>query len=71
LRHAFYEKHLGSTRTVLFEDENKHGWMFGFTENYIKVKHPWNPDWVNTLKTMKLTELDEDGLALASYIKDV
>ena len=71
LRHAFYQKHLGSTRTVLFEDENKQGWMFGFTENYIKVKHPWNPDWVNTLKTMKLTELDEDGLVLASYIKDI
>ena len=64
------EQNLKKEDTVLFEDENKQGWMFGFTENYIKVKHPWNPDWVNTLKIMKLTELDEDGLAMASYIKE-
>ena len=68
LRHAFYQKHLGSVRTVLFEDENKNGWMFGFTENYIKVKHPWNAEWVNTLKIMELTQLDEDGLALAQLV---
>src|SRR5690606_21488402 len=37
-RRAIYENQLGSTRTVLFEGENKEGYIHGFTENYIKVK---------------------------------
>jgi len=61
-RRAFYESQLGTTRTVLFEGENKEGYIHGFTENYVKVKAPWNPELVNTLQQIKLTEIDEDGL---------
>lgn len=61
-RRAFYESQLGTTRTVLFEGENKLGYIQGFTENYVKVKHPWNPELVNTLHTVTLTEIDEDGM---------
>ncbi len=61
-RRAFYESQLGTTRTVLFEGENKEGYIHGFTENYVKVKAPWNPELVNTLQEITLTEIDEDGL---------
>lgn len=61
-RRSFYEKQLGTTRTVLFEGENKQGYIHGFTENYVKVKTPWNPELVNTLQQITLTEIDEDGL---------
>ncbi len=61
-RRAFYESQLGTARTVLFEGENKEGYIHGFTENYVKVKAPWNPDLVNTLQEITLTEIDEDGL---------
>lgn len=61
-RRAFYESQLGTTHTVLFEGENKHGYINGFTENYVKVKTPWNPELVNTLKEITLTQIDEDGL---------
>ncbi|AVR46677.1 tRNA (N(6)-L-threonylcarbamoyladenosine(37)-C(2))-methylthiotransferase MtaB [Christiangramia fulva] len=61
-RRAFYEKQLGSERKVLFEGENKDGYIHGFTENYVKVKAPWNPHLVNTIHNIKLTEIDEDGL---------
>jgi len=61
-RRAFYEQQLGSTRTVLFEGENKEGYIHGFTENYVKVKSPWNPELVNTLHQVELTKIDEDGL---------
>ena len=61
-RRAFYQSQLGSTRTVLFEGENKDGYIHGFTENYVKVKSPWNPGLVNTLHQVKLTEIDVDGL---------
>jgi len=61
-RRSFYEKQLGTTRTVLFEGENKEGYIHGFTENYVKVKTPWNPELVNTLQEITLTEIDTDGL---------
>jgi threonylcarbamoyladenosine tRNA methylthiotransferase MtaB len=61
-RRAFYESQLGNTCTVLFEGENKEGYIHGFTENYVKVKAPWDPGKVNTLHKIRLTEIDEDGL---------
>ena len=68
-RRAFYESQLGNTLTVLFESENKEGYIHGFTENYVKVKTPWNPDLVNTLHTIKLTEIDADGLVRFDFVK--
>lgn len=66
-RRAFYESQLGSNRTVLFEGENKEGYIHGFTENYIKVKYPWNPNLVNTLQTVKLIAIDVDGLVRIEF----
>ena len=60
-RRAFYESQLGTNRTVLFESENKEGYIHGFTENYVKVKTPWNPELVNTLHAIHLTKIDPDG----------
>ncbi len=60
-RRAFYENQIGSNRTVLFESENKEGYIHGFTENYVKVKTPWNPELVNTVHEINLTKIDEDG----------
>lgn len=67
-RRSFYENQLGTTRTVLFEGENKMGYINGFTENYVKVKAPWNPELVNTLHKIKLTEIDEDGLVRFEFV---
>ena len=66
-RRAFYESQLGSIRTVLFESENKAGYIHGFTENYVKVKTPWNPELVNTLHDIELTEIDDDGLVRLEF----
>jgi len=68
MRGVFYEKQLNTERTVLFEDENKEGYINGFTENYVKVKTPWNPELVNTLQKVKLTEIDEDGLVRFDFM---
>ncbi len=61
-RRNFYESQLGTEHVVLFESENKEGYIHGFTENYVKVKTPWNPELVNTLHRVQLTEIDVDGL---------
>ncbi len=66
-RRAFYESQLGTTHTVLFEGENKEGYIHGFTENYVKVKTPWNPELVNTLHQITLDRIDEDGIVRFTY----
>lgn len=68
-RRAFYESQLGTVRTVLFEGENKEGYIYGFTENYVKVKSPWNPELVNTLHEIELTEIDEEGSVRFGFVK--
>lgn len=68
-RRAFYENQLGSLRTVLFESENKEGYIHGFTENYVKVKAPWNPELVNTLHDVELTKIDDDGLVRFEFLE--
>ncbi len=67
-RRAFYESQIDAELTVLFEGENKKGYIHGFTENYVKVKSPWNPELVNTLHKVKLREIDEDGLVRFDWI---
>lgn len=51
---AFYERHIGETRMVLFEGANKNGMMEGYTDNYIPVKTIYNPDWENKLISWKI-----------------
>ena len=70
-RRAFYETQLGETLTVLFESENKEGYIYGFTENYVKVKAPWNPAFINTLHTITLTSIDEDGLVRFNFVEEL
>ncbi|QXP79622.1 MULTISPECIES: tRNA (N(6)-L-threonylcarbamoyladenosine(37)-C(2))-methylthiotransferase MtaB [Winogradskyella] len=70
-RRAFYENQLDTDRTVLFEGENKEGYIHGFTENYVKVKAPWNPELVNTLQKVRLTKIDEDGLVRFDFQQDL
>lgn len=67
-RNAFYESQLGKEKTVLFESDNKQGYIHGFTENYVKVKAPWDPALVNTLHKVKLTKIDVDGMVRFQFV---
>lgn len=68
-KRAFYESNVGATRTALFEHENNDGAMYGFTENYVRVKVPFNPTLSNTFKTVQLDSIDKDGLMIGSIIE--
>ncbi len=70
-RRAFYESQIGTTRTVLFEGENKEGYIHGFTENYVKVIAPWNPELVNTLHQVNLTKIDEEGRVRIEFVNEL
>ncbi|MBZ9650432.1 tRNA (N(6)-L-threonylcarbamoyladenosine(37)-C(2))-methylthiotransferase MtaB [Psychroflexus montanilacus] len=67
-RRAFYESQLNSSHEVLFEGENKSGYIHGFTENYVKVKTFWNPELVNTKHQVILNEIDDDGLVKVDFV---
>ncbi|MDH5413788.1 MAG: tRNA (N(6)-L-threonylcarbamoyladenosine(37)-C(2))-methylthiotransferase MtaB [Flavobacteriaceae bacterium] len=69
-RRAFYESQLGKSLTVLFESENKEGYIYGFTENYVKVKTTWNPELVNTLHQVKLTKIDNEGIVRFDWVHE-
>jgi threonylcarbamoyladenosine tRNA methylthiotransferase MtaB len=67
-KRAFYEQNTNTTRTVLFENEEDNGMMTGFTENYVKVKTPYNESLANTFQKVQLTEIDRDGLMKCEII---
>lgn len=70
-RRAFYEQQLGTIQRVLFESENKNGYIHGFTPNYVKVKTYWNPALCNTIHQVKLTKIADDGLVNFEFVKSV
>ncbi len=60
-RRSFYESQLGKTAEVLFEADQKSGYMHGFTRNYVKVKAPYDPILINELKAVELVNIAADG----------
>ena len=70
-RRAFYESQLGTVQNVLFESENKEGYIHGFTGNYVKVKAPWNPELVNTIHDVYLKAIDQDGFMRFEFVSEV
>lgn len=67
-KRAFYEQHLGQQRPVLFEEETDGEWMFGFSDNYIRVKTHYDPLLVNEIANVRLAEVDADGHMLSDGI---
>lgn len=61
---AFYEKQMGKTGTVLWESRQNGDKMLGFTENYIRVEHPFVKEWINTLQKVTLGGWNDDHSAL-------
>ena len=67
-KRAFYEKNIGTTRTVLFEHDNKDGFIQGFTENYVKVKVDYDPGLRNQSIKVKLNDFADDGIILGEIL---
>jgi threonylcarbamoyladenosine tRNA methylthiotransferase MtaB len=61
-KRAFYESQVGKTGTVLVEAEEENGYLHGFSENYIKVKIPFDEKLVNTFVKVTFLEIDRDGV---------
>lgn len=70
-RRAFYESQIGKELTVLLEGENKHGLMYGFTENYVKVQTAYDPLLVNTTHRVIMTGIDENGHVGIDFLSEI
>jgi threonylcarbamoyladenosine tRNA methylthiotransferase MtaB len=57
----FYEQQKGKILSVIFENENKKGFMYGFTQNYVKVKHPFDETLCNSILNVTILDFDEEG----------
>ncbi|UOQ27689.1 Threonylcarbamoyladenosine tRNA methylthiotransferase MtaB [Candidatus Karelsulcia muelleri] len=51
-------KNLFNHYRVLFEKTNKNGYIFGFTDTYIRSKIKWKPNLINKFKEVKLIKID-------------
>ncbi|MDP2176593.1 MAG: tRNA (N(6)-L-threonylcarbamoyladenosine(37)-C(2))-methylthiotransferase MtaB [Bacteroidota bacterium] len=65
-KQAFYKLHLHQNANVLFENEEKGGKMYGFTENYIKVEVDYDPLLINEITEVELTNINSDGFMNAT-----
>ena len=68
LQRTHYQKYLGTTQTALMEQENKNGFLFGFTDNYIKVKIPYSKELMQKKIKIKLLSFDENGKIISEKI---
>lgn len=66
----FYHSQLGKELPVLWEDEEKNGMMFGFTENYVRVQKPYDKASCNTIEKVKLFRIENDGTVSVDFIQD-
>jgi len=68
LQRSFYEKYLDTEHTALFEQDDRDGYLYGFTDNYIKIKIPFQTKVCRTKKQIKLLSIDEDGIMKAELL---
>lgn len=59
-KRRYYEANIGTQSKVLWESDVKEGKMFGFTDNYIRVKRNFQPELINTLQSVTLQKLNFD-----------
>ncbi|MFT4679433.1 MAG: threonylcarbamoyladenosine tRNA methylthiotransferase MtaB [Flavobacteriales bacterium] len=67
-KRAFYESQKNTQSTVLFESEENEGWMYGFTDNYIRVKLPFNEQLINKVVEVKLDTPDSECVMSAELM---
>ena len=61
---SFYKLNLGIIHDVLFESEEKDGFIEGFSPNYIRFRRPWDPCLTGEIVKLIFTGIDENGFAV-------
>jgi len=63
----FYESNINQIRPVLFESKNYDGYIYGYTDNYIRVKTLWSKNLVDNVVDCELIKID-DGIIMNAKV---
>ena len=69
LKRKFYMSQLGTTKNVLFEPENRNGFIYGFSTNYVRIKTPWRSSIKDKIIPFELKNISDDGLVTGEISK--
>lgn len=68
LKRNFYEKNINKKHNVLFENKKDENYIYGFTDNYVRVKVPYNKKLIGSVKRTHLYDIDSDSCVLGKII---
>ncbi len=63
-KRKFYDSNLNLSKDVLFENKVKEGYIFGYTDNYIKTKVKYKENYIGKIFKTKLKTIDKDFTAI-------
>ena len=63
----FYESNINQIRPVLFESKNYDGYIYGYTDNYVRVKTLWSKNLVDNVVDCELINID-DGIIMNAKV---
>ncbi len=67
----FYINNLGQEKIVLFEGHINDGWQYGHTDNYVRVRIPSNEILKNSIYTVRLNSINEEGTVDGEIINSI
>ena len=56
----FYKSNINQIRPVLFESKNYDGYIYGYTDNYVRVKTLWSKNLVDNVVDCELINIDDE-----------
>ena len=67
----FYINNLGQEKIGLFEGHINDGWQYGHTDNYVRVRIPSNEILKNSIYTVRLNSINEEGTVDGEIINSI
>jgi threonylcarbamoyladenosine tRNA methylthiotransferase MtaB len=61
MRNRFYSTQVGRVRRVLWEGSESDGSMLGYTENYVRVRTPYDPLYSHCFQDIRLLRMDTES----------
>ena len=70
-KNYFYSQFINKEFPVLIEEENKDGYIAGFTSNYIRVSIPYDRSLINSLVKVKLISFDGGSTVNGEFLESI
>ena len=68
LKRNFYKENINKEHNVLYEKKKDKNYIYGFTENYVRVKLPYDKKLIGSVKKTYLYDIDSDSCTLGKII---